>query len=435
MKYLTICVLTAISLMVYSCNTKTPEEKMKPKKVEVKQVDGNYRLVVEGEPFYVEGAGCDDGDIASLAQHGANSFRTWMDSEVHTPADEVLRLAKKHNLMVMMGLPVAKERHGFDYDDEGAVEKQLDEIKQKVLAMKDHPNILGWGIGNELNLHYTNKKVWDAVDEIAAFIKKVDGNHPTTTMLAGIGKEEVDYITNNCPNIDFLSIQMYGDIVNLEKRIAESGYTGPYLVTEWGATGHWEVTATDWGAPIENTSSEKAQDIKERYESVILADETHCMGSYVFLWGQKQERTPTWYGLFTENGRETEAIDVMEKFWTGEWPDNRAPLVEKVRLDGKARYDNIRLSAGSQYPVSYQFDDPDGDSLSLRFNILKESTDLKDGGDLESKPESFDPRAEEVTRQSAVITTPSRPGAYRLFIYASDGNNHVATVNFPFLIE
>ncbi|MCF8226454.1 MAG: hypothetical protein K9J30_11310 [Bacteroidales bacterium] len=408
---------------------------MTPSKVELKQTDGKYSLYVDGEPFFVKGAGVDDGDIAALAAHGANSFRTWMDSEVHIPADDVLRLAQKHGLKVMMGLPLGKERHGFDYNDHAAVEKQFEEIKKKVLHMKDHPALLGWGIGNELNLRATNMKVWDAVEEIAAFIHEVDGNHPTTTMLAGIAKKDVDYISENCPNLDFISIQMYGDIDYLAKRIEDAGYTGPYLVTEWGATGHWEVPSTEWNAPIENNSSEKARDIKQRYESVILADTTHCLGSYVFLWGQKQERTPTWYGLFTEGGRQTEAIDVMEYFWTGERPENMAPRILDSKLNGKTRYENIRLQPGKNYRIEYDFEDPDGDQLTIKIDLMHESADLRDGGDLENRPDSIEIMVVASDKNVTEFICPEEPGAYRLFVYAYDDHDHVATVNYPFLIE
>jgi len=119
-------------------------------------------------------------------------------------------------------------------------------------------------------------------------IHQIDPNHPTTTMLAGIGKNEIDYIKVNCTDIDFICIQMYGDIVNLQQRIADAGWSGPYVVTEWGATGHWEVKTTEWGAPIEQTSAEKQSSFLHRYDVAIASDSMHCMGSYAFLWGQKQ---------------------------------------------------------------------------------------------------------------------------------------------------
>jgi len=408
---------------------------MKPSVVELRENDGIYRLYVDNEPFFVEGAGVDDGNISALAAHGANALRTWMDSRVHTPADTVLRDAQENGLMVMMGLPLGRERHGFDYNDEEAVRKQFEEVKKRVLSMKDHPALLGWGIGNELNLRSTNMKVWDAVEEIAAFIHEVDGNHPTTTMLAGIGKNEVDYIRENCPHLDFISIQMYGDIINLQQRIKEAGYEGPYLVTEWGATGHWEVPRTDWNAPVENTSTEKAEDFKKRYEAAILSDKSHCLGSFVFLWGQKQERTPTWYGLFTENGRETEAIDMMHYLWNDEWPENRAPQIADVKLDGKTRYESVKLIPGKQYSSTYTLTDPDNDKVEVKIEMMKESTDLRDGGDLENRPKSVKLTIKSLTPEEVQFISPHEPGAYRLFIYGIDGHNHAATANIPFLIE
>jgi len=48
--------------------------------------------------------------------------------------------------------------------------------------------------------------------------------------------------------LDLIGIQMYADIINLPRYLRESGWDGPYLVSEWGATGHWEVPKTEWAA-------------------------------------------------------------------------------------------------------------------------------------------------------------------------------------------
>lgn len=406
-----------------------------PSKVELRKTGGIYRLYVNGEEFYVKGAGCEFGDIATLKAHGANSFRTWRIDNGEKNGKEILDEAHKYGLKVLMGIDVARERHGFDYSDSVAVAHQLKEILNDVHKLKDHPALLGWGIGNELNLNYSNKRVWNAVNDISVQIHKIDGKHPTTTMLAGIGKEEVDYIRENCQSLDFLSIQMYGDIVNLAQRISDAGYHGPYMVTEWGATGHWEMPATEWNAPIEQTSTEKAEAIKTRYKDVILKDSTHCLGSYVFLWEQKQERTPTWYGLFTDHSEETEAIDEMHFFWNGQWPSNRATKISETRLDGKDRFENIRLKAGQTYEVSLKVNDPDRDALTSRIEIMHESQDLSEGGDLESSPESIKDMVIEKGVDKISFKAMKDPGAYRLFVYVLDGHNHAATVNFPFYID
>ena len=425
--------------MISACNNSTTNKNDSDmsgvRKVEMKQAEGVYRLYVDGNEFFVKGAGLEFGNIEALARHGANSFRTWRTDNSRRSGTEVLDEAHKNGLMVMMGIEVGRERHGFDYDDTAWVASQKEDIRQQVVQLKDHPALLGWGIGNELNLHYTNKKVWDAVNDIAKMIHDVDGNHVTTTMLAGVGKEEVDYITENCPDIDFLSFQFYGDIENLDTRLDDAGYDGPYLITEWGATGHWEVPTTPWGAPIEQTSSEKAEALKRRYEKAILADSSKCMGSYVFLWGQKQERTPTWYGLFTEKGRETEAIDVMHYFWKDRWPENRAPQIIKARLNGMDRYADQIIKPGSENSASVEFSDPDGDTLEIRCEIMKEATELSEGGDFEARPATVETELSCSNDGDITFTAPVGEGACRLFIYVLDKHNHAGTVNIPFKVE
>lgn len=431
-----IFLLFISTIIFYSCNNNSSNNSSLSgaSKVELRKTGNKFSLFVNGEEFYVKGAGCEFGDIEALSEHGANSFRTWRIDNGKISGKDVLDLAEQNGLMVMMGIEIGNERHGYDYDDELWVAEQKEEIRQDVLELKDHPALLGWGIGNELNLRYTNKKVWDAVNDISEMIHKIDGNHPTTTMLAGIGEEDVTYISKNCSDLDFLSIQMYGDIANLHQRIDDAGYDGPYLVTEWGATGHWEVPLTEWGAPIEQTSTEKAIAIKNRYEQIIATDSLNCLGSYVFLWGQKQERTPTWYGLFTENKEEMEPIDVMHYIWNNKWPENRTPKILDAKIEGMGRYTNIKLQPGGKYSAHIAFEDPDNDSINIISEIMPESTDLADGGDPEVRPKSI--REGIIVHKDGVIefTAPDTSGPYRLFVYVKDNFNHAGTVNIPFWV-
>ncbi|MCP4773697.1 MAG: hypothetical protein GY880_05620, partial [Planctomycetaceae bacterium] len=48
--------------------------------VELKQTDSGWQLFRGGEPYYINGVGC-DGPIGELAATGANSFRTWHFNE------------------------------------------------------------------------------------------------------------------------------------------------------------------------------------------------------------------------------------------------------------------------------------------------------------------------------------------------------------------
>jgi len=276
-------------------------------------------------------------------------------------------------------------------------------------------------------------KVYDAVNEISRMIHEIDPNHPTTTTMAGIGKREVDYIEENCTDIDFLCIQMYGDIVNLQKRISDAGWEGPYMVTEWGATGHWEVARTEWDVAIEQTSREKAEAFLERYKIAIESDPVNCMGSYVFIWAQKQERTPTWYGMFLANGNVTETVDAMQYLWKGAWPENRCPSLESFILDDQTAYDNIKLKVGEKYTASVVATDHENDPITYRWEILPESTDLGTGGDYESRPQTL--LSMEVEQAEIEMDAPMNPGAYRLFVYATDNGGRSATANIPFFVE
>lgn len=399
-------------------------------KVEIVKTQSGYQLLRDGKPYFVKGAGGDK-YLGRLASYGGNSIRTWSTDN----AQQVLDSAQKYGLTVLMGLPAVAERLGFNYNDAVAVKKQLDRIKNEVLKFKDHPALLGWGIGNELNLSYKNPKVWDAVDDIAQLIHELDPNHPATTVLAGINKSEIDYIKVKTTNIDFLSINSYGDLAELPDRVAELGWNGPYMITEWGPTGHWEGLSTSWNAPVEETSSEKAAVYQSRYSYSVEKDKDKCLGSYVFLWGQKQERTPTWYGLFTDKGEESEVVDVMQYLWKGKYPSNKAPHVYAFQLDGKKSNLNVQLKAGKTYSAKVVAYDPDNDKITYFWELLPEATKVGEGGDHEDKPEAASFSFKKEGNGKISFPSPSTAGAYRLFVYVRDGKNKVATANIPFFVN
>jgi hypothetical protein len=399
-------------------------------KVEIKKTAAGYQLMRQGKPYFVKGAGGSK-YLNRLAAYGGNSIRTWGTNN----AKQVLDSAQHYGLTVLMGLPAVPERHGFNYSDSAAVRKQFNRIKAEVLKYKDHPALLAWGIGNELNLSYKNPRVWDAVNDIAKMIHAVDPYHPASTVLAGINKKEIDYIKANAPDIDILSINTYGGLATLPNQVVATGWTGPYLVTEWGPTGHWEGLETDWKAPIEETSSEKAGVYQSRYMYGIEKDKNKCLGSYVFLWGQKQERTPTWYGIFTEKGEESEVVDVMQYLWTGAYPQNQAPHLYAFQLDHKRANHSIYLKPGSAYAVSAVASDPNDDALTYSWDLLPEATKVGEGGDHEDKPEALQLKFKATGKGKITITSPEKEGAYRLFVYVKDGKNKVATGNIPFFVK
>ncbi|HEX8504239.1 MAG TPA: hypothetical protein VF630_02640 [Hymenobacter sp.] len=167
----------------------------------------------------------------------------------------------------------------------------------------------------------------------------------------------------------------------------------------------------------------------------MAQDKTQCLGTYVFLWGQKQERTPTWYGIFTEDGQESEVVDVMQYLWSGKWPKNRAPHLASLRLNGKLARDTVYVAAGQRYPAVAAVTDPDNDPVTYRWELLPESTDLKSGGDRESRPAAIPGLVANESAGKAALQAPAQAGAYRLFVYASDGQGNVATGNIPFYVK
>jgi len=397
-------------------------------KTEIIKTNNGFQLLRNGKPYYVKGAGGTE-YLDVLKSIGGNSIRTWSTSN----AKKVLDDAYANGISVCLGLWVGHERHGFNYNDEYAMTAQLKAFEQDILKYKDHPALLMWAIGNEVDLFYTNFRVWNAVEDIAKMIKEIDPNHPTMTVTAGIDPAEVFMIKKYCPSIDILGINTYGGIKNLSDAVRMYGWEKAYMVTEWGPYGHWESPMTSWGVAIEATSKEKAnfRDLAYKY---IEEDKELCLGSYAFLWGYKQEQTPTWYGLFTKQKNATQSIDVLNSYWKGE-VRNTAPILHSFLLNNFDKKESVKLKRGQNCIFTYNVTDEENDSLTYEFQLMPESRDKKAGGDFEKTPEPISFTVVENLNDRLVIKSPLKSGPYRFFIYVSDCNKNVATANIPFYVK
>ena len=405
-----------------------------PIPVEIVRGESGYELLRGGQPYTVRGAGMVYDDLAAFAERGGNSIRTWTTRADELDIAALLDQAHALGVTVALNLPMTPERHGFDYDDEQAVAAQFDALREDVLKYRDHPALLFWIIGNELNHSYTNPRVWNAVNDVARMIHELDPHHPTTTAIAGIRAEVIREVQRRAPDLDFLSFQLYGRLFELPDTVARLGFDQPFMITEWGTIGWWEMESTTWGAPVELTSSEKAEVFLRGYREVLAPLQPQMIGSYAFFWGQKQERTPTWFGLLTPEGKQTEAVDVLQYMWTGQRPEHAAPRVETLLLNGRGARENVIILAGQNYPASFMVRHDEAERLQFHWDVKPESLATQVGGDYETYIPGLDGAITQADGAQASVRVDER-GAYRLFARVSDGRGRAAHANIPFLVE
>jgi hypothetical protein len=399
----------------------------KPAIVQVVKTDAGWQLLRNGQPYFIKGAG-GDGSRSLLAEAGGNSIRTWGAEKL----DKVLDEAHKHGLTVTVGIWLGHERHGFNYNNADQVAAQYESARKIIQAYKDHPALLMWGIGNEMEGYEKgdNAAIWSAINNIASMAKKLDQNHPTMTVVAEIGGDRVKNIHRLCPEIDIVGINSYGGIATLPERFRQAGGVKPYVVTEFGPPGVWETKRNRWGAVPEPTSTEKARMYLEGYRKGIERAKNLCLGSYAFTWGNKQEATATWFGMLLPDGSRLGAVDAMTEVWTGQAPEHPCPVIERLQLDGSDEVD-----PGAVVKVTLSAADPKVDPLKVRWVLQQDVDDYNVGGDAEQAPPTFPDAIAKAGLASAEVKLPKDGGIYRIFAYVTNSHGGAAVANVPLRVK
>jgi len=387
-----------------------------------------FSLLRNGSPYYVKGVG-GTVQLDLAVAIGANSIRTWGIEQ----AQEILDEAHKRGLSVMLGFWLQHERHGFNYSDTAKVAKQFRHFSEAILRFKDHPALLMWGIGNELDLNYSNPACWDAVQQLARFAHEADPNPPTSTVTAGLDSMDVQWILKKAPDIDILGINTYGDIAAVPRNIHRYGWRGPYMITEWGPNGHWEVAKMPWGAPVEQSSEAKFRSYRQRYAAIKAKESEGCVGSYAFLWGQKQETTESWYGLLDSDGRPTRAVDALIEGWKQSPVTQPAPVIETIATPSTMHPDSPWIVHAGEW-VEARLPESVG-TASLGWKVLPEATHTKAGGDFEQSLGAIRVPMRSGPGTVCRFKAPAQEGAYRLYAIAVNQAGKSAHANRCFYVK
>jgi hypothetical protein len=274
--------------------------------------------------------------------------------------------------------------------------------------------------------------VFAEIEELAKLVKREDPHHPVMSVIA-YQPAKIPSVMRLCPSLDVLGINSYGAASGAGEALKRAGWKKPFAVTEYGVPGPWEVRTTAWGAPFEPTSHEKARAFYATHRMVtgINDGKELCLGTFAFLWGWKQERTSTWFGLFLPTMEKLPQVDALTRAWTGRWPANRCPDITDLR----AAFSGDTVGPDQRLSAMVQVADPDGDALSYRWELMAESGIVTIGGDHEHVPASLAQQVVSGDAAECVVMSPQQAGGYRLFVTVFDGKGNAATANVPFRVE
>ncbi len=217
-------------------------------------------LYVDGEPFTVKGVGYAPTpigywpwdvsvytdldilmrDVTFLQDMNVNTVRTWAQPPDTTLLD-VLYAVPAEPIYTIVGfwIPVS----GIDYGDPGTIAYYEDQFRDLVNQFKDHPGVLGWGLGNEVNLHHDGEALvnwYSLANRLAQAAYEEEGAtyHPTIIVNAGMFDLGSTDLGSDDASLDAIDVWGHNTYVGAETHCYFDYYdrlsAKPLIFTEYG---------------------------------------------------------------------------------------------------------------------------------------------------------------------------------------------------------
>ncbi|GAA2544454.1 MULTISPECIES: discoidin domain-containing protein [Streptomyces] len=396
--------------------------------VQVTGSQGNWQLTVGGQPYTVKGLTWGPAiadaprympDVKSM---GVNTIRTWGTDGGTKP---LLDSAAANGIRVINGFwlqPGGGPGSGgcVNYvTDTTYKNTMLTEFSKWVEAYKSHPATLMWNVGNESVLGLQNCYSGDElerqrnaytsfVNDVAKKIHSIDPDHPVTSTDAWTGAWP--YYKRNAPDLDLYSMNSYGDICNVQEDWEEGGYTKPYIITEGGPAGEWEVPDDANGVPDEPTDVQKADGYTQAW-NCTTGHRGVALGATLFHYGVEHDFGGVWFNLLPDGLKRLSYYSVKKAYTGSAGGDNTPPVITDMTVSPASS-----APAGGEFTVRAGARDPDGDPITYRVFL---SGNYANG----------DKRLVEAEWRSTgngtfAVTAPEKLGVWKVYIQAEDGRGN-----------
>jgi len=431
-----ILILTLLVFLYITSGSKKTSSFKGARRVTIQKENGQYIFNKDGKPFLVRG-GAGFTHIKELAASGGNTMICWDTSKL----ENTLKEAAQNNVAVIIGLDIPGGENIAFYNDEKKVAALYSAYTSIVIRYKDHPALLAWCLGNELVLpfSFTISNFYKTYNRILRQINNIDPHHPVSTAIINVSKKKIIMIQWRMPALDFLCINIYNSIKTIEQDLnaIKLAWRGPYLIGEWGPNGGWEADLTIWNAPIENTSTKKAEQFYELFNKYMPIKDPRFLGSVAYYWGSRPEQyTYTWFSIFNEDGTPTEIMETLNDCWKDTITEHRAPKVLYMLIDSLGAKDNIIMTQGSKHKAGILLETATPtDTLRYSWQILKDNW-LYWGQtwNYSKKPPAENKLLSDSISQFTIFTAPSREGPYRVFVTVYNSKGYCATANTPIYV-
>ena len=250
-------------------------------------------ILVDGTPFIIKGVGYQptpigyypwdvdvynfgnyERDLPLLRALGSNTIRTWGTVENW----DFLDACYNNGIYVIMGFWVDHSKDFSNDDDRQAIK---DDFSDYVNTFKDHPAVLMWLPGGEINLHYNNKADWySLLNELAQVAHDIEGSnyHPVTTDNAGI--VEIGESNLGADDISMDALDVWGATIYL-------GSSFGTLFTDYAAKSIKPFWIAEFGADAwDHINNQEYQETQASFVGglwdEIAANSDVCSGGAVF---------------------------------------------------------------------------------------------------------------------------------------------------------
>ncbi|MFJ1640340.1 discoidin domain-containing protein [Streptomyces sp. NPDC088256] len=396
--------------------------------VRVSGTPGNWQLTVDDRPYTVKGLtwGPSIADapkyLPDVKSMGVNTIRTWGTDGSTEP---LLDSAAAQGIRVINGFwlqPGGGPGSGgcVDYvTDTTYKNSMLTEFARWVEEYKNHPATLMWNVGNESVLGLQNcysgtelenqrNAYTGFVNDVARKIHGIDPDHPVTSTDAWTGAWP--YYKRNAPDLDLYSMNSYGSLCKVRQDWIDGDYNKPYIITETGPAGEWEVPDDANGVPDEPTDVQKAEGYTKAW-NCITGHQGVALGATMFHYGTEHDFGGVWFNLLPDGLRRLSYYAVKKAYTGSTSGDNTPPVISGMTVSSAGA-----TPAGGEFTVRADIRDPDGDRVTPKIYL---SGNYANG----------DKRLVEANWRAAgdgtfAVTAPEKLGVWKVYIQAEDGHGN-----------